>query len=158
MTSHVQRLAAVAATALRTFEFQVRRTGRTEDLVRLVEPGDQVVVSSAEERRHLMSELRRVGKTGVHVLVHDPRSGRLDNIRPSTDGRTYFESTWSYQFVLQQIEEVSSSFYQFEQHLNRGVEGPAEEPTRGSPMDRAQADRERQALLQRRSRGIFRRD
>lgn len=121
MTSHVQRLAAVTVTALSTFESQVRRTGRTEELVRLVEPGDQVVVSSIAERQHFLSELRRAGKTGVHVLVHDPSGGRLDNIRPATDGRTYFESTWSYEFFRQQIDEVSRSFHRFEQHLNRGV-------------------------------------
>jgi hypothetical protein len=121
MTSHVQRLAAVAEVAISTFDGAIRGTGRTYDLVRVAEPGDQIVVASVNERLYLRRELERAGKTGVHILVHDPSAGRLDNIRPATDGRTYFESTWSYEFFRQQLDEVARSFYRFEQHLNRDV-------------------------------------
>lgn len=92
---------------LTVFEESQRGSGRTEDLLQKLEPGDQIVCMPTHAR-HIRQRLLDMGKTGVTVTASAPAGNSVYGLHRAK--RTYFEHNWVYNNLKIQLEDIEKSY------------------------------------------------
>lgn len=126
-------IGSTAVVALRLYDMQSRRSGRTTRMLERVKSGDTIVVSSPEQIRAIERVMREAEIENVRIIAINPRDSldaiehRLRNVTAGRSGRVLLDHTVVLNFYMDAIGNV-------EQFIDALVERNSRRPNDATPQ------------------------